>query len=134
MTNFAAITEPKKVGELMRDIEGYQGTFVVRCAFRLSPLLFVRPGELRKMEWKDVDLDKAQWVYLVTKTDTVYYCDGPEVLRHPTQENSRTLPHFFVINYAIGGISGWKINLLRDGNATDMWVDYVRAYQGEATP
>lgn len=68
--HFAAITDPKKVGELMRDIDGYQGSFVVRCAFRLSPLLFVRPGELRKMEWKDVDLDAAQWVYFITKTST----------------------------------------------------------------
>ncbi len=68
--HFAAITEPKKVGELMRDIDGYQGSFVVKCAFRLSPLLFVRPGELRKMEWKDLNLDTAEWVYFVTKTKT----------------------------------------------------------------
>lgn len=68
--HFAAITDPQKVGELMRDIDGYQGSFIVRCGFRLSPLLFVRPGELRKMEWKDVDLDKAEWVYFVTKTET----------------------------------------------------------------
>jgi integrase len=68
--HFAAITDPKKIGELMRDIDGYQGSFIVRCAFRLSPLLFVRPGELRKMEWADVDLDAAQWVYFVTKTET----------------------------------------------------------------
>ncbi len=58
--HFAAITDPQKVGELMRDIDGYQGSFIVRCAFRLSPLLFVRPGELRKMEWKDVNLDAAE--------------------------------------------------------------------------
>ncbi|HUW00236.1 MAG TPA: integrase arm-type DNA-binding domain-containing protein [Gallionella sp.] len=68
--HFAAITDPQKIGELMRDIEGYQGSFIVRCAFRLSPLLFVRPGELRKMEWADVDLDAAQWIYFVTKTET----------------------------------------------------------------
>ena len=68
--HFAAITEPKKVGELMRDIESYQGSFIVRCAFRLSPLLFVRPGELRKMEWADLNLDAAEWVYFVTKTKT----------------------------------------------------------------
>ena len=60
--HFAAITEPKKVGELMRDIEGYSGSFVVKCAFKLSPLLFVRPGELRRMEWPEVDLDKTVWI------------------------------------------------------------------------
>ena len=68
--HFAAITDPKKVGELMRDIDMYSGTFVVKCAFRLSPLLFVRPGELRKMEWQDVNLDAAEWIYFVTKTKT----------------------------------------------------------------
>ena len=68
--HFAAVTDLKRVGELMRDIDGYRGSFIVKCAFKLSPLLFVRPGELRKMEWKDVDLDKAEWVYFVTKTET----------------------------------------------------------------
>ena len=70
--HFAAITEPKKVGELMRDIDGYSGSHIVKCAFKLSPLLFVRPGELRTMEWKDVNLDEAQWVYHVSKTDTMH--------------------------------------------------------------
>lgn len=60
--HFAAITNPKKVGELMRDIEGYQGSYIVKGAFKLSPLLFVRPGELRKMEWTELDLDKAEWI------------------------------------------------------------------------
>lgn len=60
--HFAAITEPKKVGELMRDIEGYQGSYIVKGAFKLSPLLFVRPGELRKMEWAELELDKAEWI------------------------------------------------------------------------
>lgn len=60
--HFAAITDSKKVGELMRDIEGYQGSYIVKGAFKLSPLLFVRPGELRKMEWAELDLDKAEWI------------------------------------------------------------------------
>lgn len=60
--HFAAITEPSKVGELMRDIAGYSGSFVVRCAFKLSPLIFVRPGELRRMEWSEIDLDKSEWL------------------------------------------------------------------------
>ncbi len=68
--HFAAITEPKKVGELMRDIDGYQGSYIVKSAFKLSPLLFVRPGELRKMEWKDLNLDSAEWCYFITKTET----------------------------------------------------------------
>jgi integrase len=67
--NRAALTEPKDVGRLLRDISGYQGTFTVQCAFRLSPLLFQRPGEIRQMEWKDIDLEAKEWRYFVTKTE-----------------------------------------------------------------
>jgi integrase len=66
----AAITDPKIFGQLLRDIDNYQGSFVVNCAFKLSPLLFQRPGEIRAMEWKDIDFDSKQWRYWVTKTDT----------------------------------------------------------------
>lgn len=68
--HFPAVTDPAKVGELLRAIDGYQGTLPVRCALRLAPLVFVRPGELRHAEWKDFDLDAAEWRYLATKTDT----------------------------------------------------------------
>ncbi|MDR2880769.1 MAG: site-specific integrase [Azoarcus sp.] len=57
----AAIVEPAKVGELLRAIESYQGYLVTRCALRLAPLVFVRPGELRKAEWSEFDLDAAEW-------------------------------------------------------------------------
>jgi integrase len=68
--NLPAITNPKEVGELLRAIDGFKGTFVVRCALLLAPLLFVRPRELRKATWDGFDLDKAEWRYLVTKTKT----------------------------------------------------------------
>lgn len=68
--NFAAITEPAKVGELLRAFDSFNGTYPVACALRLAPLLFVRPGELRTMEWVDVDLDKGEWRYIVPKTKT----------------------------------------------------------------
>jgi integrase len=64
-----ALTDPKEVGQLLRDIDAYKGSFVVNCAFKLSPLLFQRPGEIRAMQWGDVDLDAKEWRYLVTKTD-----------------------------------------------------------------
>lgn len=64
--------------------------------------------------------------------DTVYYFDDIEVLRHPTNSVSRRYPHFFMVNYAIGGISRWPIDLERYGNGSDMWVDYVRVYAREA--
>ncbi|BEH10311.1 MULTISPECIES: tyrosine-type recombinase/integrase [Geobacter] len=57
----ASITEPAKIAELLRAIEGYQGGFVVRCALQLAPMLFVRPGELRAAEWSEFDLDAGEW-------------------------------------------------------------------------
>jgi integrase len=69
VTHNAAITDPKEVGQLLRDISHYQGTFVVQTALRLSPYLFRRPGEIRQMEWKDIDLTAREWRYFVTKTE-----------------------------------------------------------------
>ena len=68
--HFAAVTEPGSLATILRAFEGYNGTLPVRCALRLMPLLFVRPGELRKAEWSQIDLDAAEWRYVVTKTQT----------------------------------------------------------------
>jgi len=59
--NFAAITEPKNLAPLLRAIHAYEGCAVVVAALKLTPLLFVRPGELRAAEWQEFDLDAAQW-------------------------------------------------------------------------
>jgi len=59
--HMAAITDPKQVAELLRAIDGYQGTFPVACALRLAPLLFQRPGELRAAEWTEFNLDTSTW-------------------------------------------------------------------------
>ena len=59
--HMAAIIEPAKVGELLRAIDGYQGSVAVQCALKLAPLVFVRPGELRNMEWVEIDFENAQW-------------------------------------------------------------------------
>ncbi len=69
-THFASVTEPKQVSEVLRALDSYEGTLTVRCALRLAPLVFVRPGELRHAKWADIDLDAAEWRYTVTKTDT----------------------------------------------------------------
>lgn len=69
-THFASITEPVKVGAMLRAFDGFSGTFPVLCALKLAPMLFTRPGELRKAEWTQFDLDKCEWRYLVTKTKT----------------------------------------------------------------
>lgn len=68
--HLAAVTEPAKLGPLLRALDDYEGTFIVRCALRLAPLVFVRPGELRSARWADIDLDAREWRYLVTKTQT----------------------------------------------------------------
>jgi integrase len=68
--HFAAVTDPKRFAEILQVLDVYQGTFVVACALRLAPLVFVRPGELRKAEWADIDFDAKEWRYLVTKTKT----------------------------------------------------------------
>jgi integrase len=57
----AAITDPKRVGELLRAIDSYQGTFVVQCALKFAPLVFVRPGELRHAEWSEINFENAEW-------------------------------------------------------------------------
>ncbi|MDA8591276.1 integrase arm-type DNA-binding domain-containing protein [Luminiphilus sp.] len=68
--HLAAVTDPKRVGELLRMIDGYEGTLTVRCALKLAPLVFVRPGELRTAKWEDIDLEKAEWRFTVSKTNT----------------------------------------------------------------
>jgi integrase len=59
--HMATITDPKKIGELLRAIDGYEGTPTAKCALCLAPLVFVRPGELRQAEWEEIDLDNSEW-------------------------------------------------------------------------
>jgi integrase len=59
--NFASVTDPLRVGELMRAIHGYTGQPVTALALRLAPLVFVRPGELRAAEWSEFDLANSEW-------------------------------------------------------------------------
>ncbi|NMM13575.1 MAG: integrase arm-type DNA-binding domain-containing protein [Rhodoferax sp.] len=59
--HYAAITEPKQAGELMRSIFAYSGHQCTLAALKLTPLVFVRPGELRTAEWAEIDLDGAEW-------------------------------------------------------------------------
>ena len=68
--HFAAITDPKQVAELLRAIDGYQGSLAGTSALKLAPMLFVRPGELRAAEWEHINFETKEWRYLVTKTQT----------------------------------------------------------------
>lgn len=60
-SHFAALIDPKDIAPLLRAIDGFKGSFPVRCALKLAPLLFVRPGELRQAEWSEIDLEAAEW-------------------------------------------------------------------------
>lgn len=66
--HLAAPTEPKTLAPLLRVMYSYEGTPQVRAALRLAPLVFVRPGELRKAKWADVDLEAGEWRYISSKT------------------------------------------------------------------
>jgi integrase len=66
--HMAAITDPVRFGQLLRDIDSYQGQPSVRAALRLLPLLFVRPGELRAARWADFNLDAGEWKFTASKT------------------------------------------------------------------
>ncbi len=68
--HMAAFTDPKDIAELLRAIDGFNGTLTVQCALKLSPLVFARPSELRQAKWSDIDLDAGEWRYVVSKTKT----------------------------------------------------------------
>ena len=70
--HFAAIVDPDGVAKLLRSFDDFNGSFIVLCALKLAPLLFVRPGELRQAEWAQIDLEAGEWRYTVTKTDTAH--------------------------------------------------------------
>ena len=59
--HMSSVTDPKELAPLLRAIDTYQGGFVAQCALKLLPFVFVRPGELRHMEWVEIDLETAEW-------------------------------------------------------------------------
>lgn len=65
--HMASLTEPKQVAELMRAIDGFNGTLTVRSALKLAPLLFVRPGEIRHARWSEINFEEKEWRYFVSK-------------------------------------------------------------------
>jgi integrase len=67
--HMASFTEPKDVASLLRAIDAFRGTFPVECALRLSPMLFPRPGELRRAKWAEINIAEGIWSYRVTKTN-----------------------------------------------------------------
>jgi integrase len=62
VTHYGAITDAKKVGQLLRAIDDYEGSGITKLALQIAPHVFVRPGELRHAEWGEFDLDGALWI------------------------------------------------------------------------
>lgn len=83
--NYPTIIDPAQVGELMRAIDGFTGTFVVACALKLAPLWFCRPGEIRLAEWAQFELDGEHPCYTVPP--------AIRKLRKAEKENPKTQPH-----------------------------------------
>ncbi len=86
--HFAAITDPKRMGELLRACDAYAGTPVVRTALRLAPMLLLRPGELRHAQWSEIDLDAATWTvpaHRMKREKAGKTSGAPHVVPLPTQ-------------------------------------------------
>lgn len=82
-TNLAHITSPFEVGELLRAIDSFNGTFTVLCALQLASLTFARPGEIRGAEWEEIDFDAEQWAIAPNRRK----------LKKALKENPNTPPH-----------------------------------------
>ncbi len=80
--HFAAITDPAQVGQLLRDMEGYQGSFVVRCALQLSTLVMLRPGNVRAAEWADIDLQLGLWCIPIAKMKVRTHIKQANLTKH----------------------------------------------------
>lgn len=82
---YPTITDPRRVGDLLRAIDGFAGTFPVACALKLAPLWFCRPGEIRLAEWSHFDVDGDNPVYRVPPAN--------RKLRKKEKEHPDTAPH-----------------------------------------
>ncbi len=102
--HYGAITDAKRAGELLRAIDGYQGQKVTKLALKLSPHVFVRPGELRHAEWKDIDLPGALWTIPAEKMKM-----GKEHLVPLSRQSSELLKQI----HAITGPSGYVFPSIR---------------------
>lgn len=79
--HLASTTDPKQVGRLLRTIDAYPGSFVVSCALKIAPYVFVRPGELQHARWEDIDFEACEWRYTTSKTNTPHIVPlAPQVM------------------------------------------------------
>ena len=100
--HLAAMTDPKEVGRLLRAIWSYPGSFVVACALKIAPYVFVRPGELNRARWADINFETCEWRYTAPKTSTPHIVPlAPQVMEifreiHPlTGQGEWVFPHMW---------------------------------------
>lgn len=80
--HLASTTDPKQVGRLLRMIHAYPGSFVVSCALKIAPYVFVRPGELQHARWEEMDFEACEWRYTTSKTNTPHIVPlAPQVMK-----------------------------------------------------
>ena len=125
--HFAAITEPKEAAELLRAIDSYQGSLPAVCALKLALLVFVRPGELRTMQWQDVDLEIAEWRYLVSKTKVQHIVplsrQAVEILSFRPDVIEHQLAH--AVRDPNGGAYNRTAHLPERKKMMQVWADYL---------
>lgn len=79
--HLAAMTNPKEFARLLRSIDAYTGSFVVRCALKIAPYVFVRPKELQHARWEEIDFEACEWRYFIYKTKTPHIVPlAPQVM------------------------------------------------------
>ena len=79
--HLASTTDPKQIGRLLRMIHAYPGSFVVACALKIAPYVFVRPGELQHARWEEMDFEACEWRYTTSKTNTPHIVPlAPQVM------------------------------------------------------
>lgn len=115
--NYPTITDPNQIGELLRAVDAYSGTFEVLCALKLALLWFCRPGEIRLAEWSHFDLDSAHPTYTVPPEN--------RKLRKAEKENPTTPPH-------IVPLSRQALVILRDLHALSGDKQFL--FPGARTP
>ncbi len=79
--HLASTTDPKQIGRLLRMMHSYPGSFVVSCALKIAPYVFVRPGELQHARWEEIDFEACEWRYTTSKTNTPHIVPlAPQVM------------------------------------------------------
>ena len=96
--HLSALTSPEDALRLMRLIQQYEGHPIVASALKLAPLVFVRPGELRTALWKDIDFEKKEWRFFISKTKTehiVPLADQALAILKEVHIHSKSSPYVF---------------------------------------